>query len=86
MPGHPQILVIGDTASLDQDGKPLPGVAQAAIQQGRYAEKLIHSRITRSATRAPFRYFDKGNSAVISRALPCRNVAKLTGMTYKIVG
>ncbi len=74
MPGHPQILVIGDTASLDQDGKPLPGVAQAAIQQGRYAEKLIHSRITRSATRAPFRYFDKGNSAVIGRgfAVPQR--------------
>ena len=41
VPGHPEIFVIGDTASLDQDGRPLPGVAQVAIQQGRYAGKLI---------------------------------------------
>ena len=37
VPGHPEIFVVGDTASLDQDGKPLPGVAQVAMQQGRYA-------------------------------------------------
>jgi hypothetical protein len=37
VPKHPEVFVIGDTASLDQDGKPLPGVAQVAIQQGRYA-------------------------------------------------
>jgi NADH:ubiquinone reductase (H+-translocating) len=37
VPGHPEIFVIGDTASLDQNGKPLPGVAQVAMQQGRYA-------------------------------------------------
>ncbi len=37
VPGHPEILVVGDTASLNQDGKPLPGVAQVAMQQGRYA-------------------------------------------------
>jgi NADH dehydrogenase FAD-containing subunit len=40
VPGHPEIFVVGDTASLDQNGKPLPGVAQVAIQQGRYAGKL----------------------------------------------
>src|SRR3984893_7301153 len=45
VPGHPEIFVIGDTASLDQNAKPLPGVAQVAIQQGRYAGKLIHSRL-----------------------------------------
>jgi NADH dehydrogenase FAD-containing subunit len=67
VPGHPQILVVGDTASLDQDGKPLPGVAQVAIQQGRYAGKLIHSRITGSSTPAPFRYVDKGNMAVVGK-------------------
>ena len=38
--------MVGDTASLDQDGKPLPGVAQVAMQQGRYAGKLIRRRIT----------------------------------------
>ena len=45
VPGHPEIFVVGDTASLDQDGKPLAGVAQVAIQQGRYAGKLVHGRI-----------------------------------------
>lgn len=42
---HPEIFVVGDTASLDQDGKPLPGVAQVAMQQGRYAGNLVHRRI-----------------------------------------
>ncbi|HLX71614.1 MAG TPA: NAD(P)/FAD-dependent oxidoreductase [Verrucomicrobiae bacterium] len=67
VPGHPEIFVVGDTASLDQDGKPLPGVAQVAIQQGRYAGRLIHSRITGSRVPAPFRYFDKGNMAVVGK-------------------
>ena len=39
VPGHPEIFVVGDTASLDQDGKALPGVAQVAMQQGRYAAR-----------------------------------------------
>jgi NADH:ubiquinone reductase (H+-translocating) len=65
--GYPEVFVVGDTASLEQDGKPLPGVAQVAIQQGRYAGKLIHSRITGSKPPAPFRYFDKGNMAVVGR-------------------
>src|SRR6266436_88736 len=43
--GHPEIFVVGDTSSLDQNGKPLPGVAQVAMQQGRYAGKLIHSHV-----------------------------------------
>src|ERR1700749_4208304 len=45
VPGYVEILVVGDTASLDQNGKPLPGVAQVAMQQGRYAAKVIHNRI-----------------------------------------
>ena len=58
VPGHSEIFVIGDTASLDQGGKPLPGVAQVAIQQGRYAGKLIHSRESPGPTprEIPFRY------------------------------
>jgi len=67
VPKHPEIFVIGDTASLDQDGKPLPGVAQVAIQQGRYAGRLIHRRTTGKSAPKPFRYFDKGNMAVVGK-------------------
>ena len=65
--GFPEIFVVGDTASLDQDGKPLPGVAQVAIQEGRYAGKLIHRVISGNSKPAPFRYFDKGNMAVVGK-------------------
>jgi NADH dehydrogenase len=67
VPGHPEIFVVGDTASLDQDGKPLPGVAQVAIQQGRYAGRVIYRRVTRSDAPEAFRYFDKGNMAVVGK-------------------
>jgi len=65
--GHPEVFVVGDTASLDQDGKPLPGVAQVAIQQGRYAGNLIHRHVTGKPEPGPFRYFDKGNMAVVGK-------------------
>jgi NADH dehydrogenase FAD-containing subunit len=64
VPDHPDIFVVGDTASLDQDGKPLPGVAQVAIQQGKYAAKFIFRKVTGHPPLRPFRYFDKGNLAV----------------------
>ena len=67
VPAHPEILVVGDTASLDQNGKPLPGVAQVAMQQGRYAGKLIHGRIVGNSPPRPFSYFDKGNMAVVGK-------------------
>ncbi len=67
VPKHPEIFVIGDTASLDQNGKPLPGVAQVAIQQGRYAGRLINRHITGKSAPGPFRYFDKGNMAVVGK-------------------
>src|SRR4029453_6504478 len=65
VPGHPEIFVLGDTATLNQDGKPLAGVAQVAMQQGRYAGRLIQGRVTGQPERRPFRYFDKGNMAVV---------------------
>jgi NADH:ubiquinone reductase (H+-translocating) len=65
--GRPEVFVVGDTASLDQDGKPLPGVAQVAMQQGRYVGRLIGRRIAGQSPPRPFRYFDKGNMAVIGR-------------------
>src|SRR6266446_508318 len=67
VPDHPEIFVIGDTASLDQDGRPLPGVAQVAMQQGRYAGKSIRRRIAGKNSLKPFRYFDKGTMAVVGK-------------------
>ncbi|HEY4903742.1 MAG TPA: NAD(P)/FAD-dependent oxidoreductase [Candidatus Sulfotelmatobacter sp.] len=67
VPGHSEIFVIGDTASLDQNGKPLPGVAQVAMQQGRYAGKIIHNRIVGKPAPGPFSYFDKGSMAVVGK-------------------
>lgn len=67
VPGFPNIFVIGDLANfLHQDGKPLPGIAPVAMQQGRYLARLIYRRL-RGKTMKPFRYFDKGNLAVIGR-------------------
>ena len=65
VPEYPDIYVVGDTASLEQDGKPLPGVAQVAIQQGRYAGRRIAQSLLGKRSAKPFRYFDKGNMAVI---------------------
>ena len=67
VPGHPEVFVVGDTASLQQDGKPLPGVAQVAMQQGRYAGELIDRLISRKPASRPFRYFDKGSMAVVGK-------------------
>src|SRR5499427_6150441 len=67
VPSHPEIFVVGDTAYLEKDGKPLPGVAQVAIQQGHYAGKLIHGRITGGKQPPAFRYWDKGNMAVVGK-------------------
>jgi len=77
VPGYPQIFVIGDTASLDQDGRPLPGVAQVAMQQGRYAGRVIHRRITGKSPQRPFRYFDKGSMAVVGRGFAVLQTGKL---------
>jgi NADH:quinone reductase (non-electrogenic) len=66
VPGHPQIFVIGDLASLQQDGRPLPGVAQVAIQGGKHAAKNILRAICGEPL-LPFRYRDYGNVAVIGR-------------------
>ncbi|HXA65331.1 MAG TPA: NAD(P)/FAD-dependent oxidoreductase [Bryobacteraceae bacterium] len=77
VPGHPEIFVVGDTASLDQNGKPLPGVAQVAIQQGHYAGNLIHRRLTGKSAPGPFSYFDKGNMAVVGKGFAVLQSGKL---------
>jgi len=77
VPGHPEIFVVGDTASLDQNGKPLPGVAQVALQQGRYAGKLIHKHIAGRPKPNPFKYFDKGNMAVVGKGFAVLQTGKI---------
>ena len=66
VPGHPEIFVVGDLCSLQQDGRPLPGVAQVAMQQGEQAARNT-LRMVRNETPQPFRYRNYGNMAVIGR-------------------
>jgi NADH dehydrogenase FAD-containing subunit len=77
VPGHPEIFVVGDTVSLQQDGKPLPGVAQVAMQQGRYAGRLIDHRVSGKPAPPPFRYFDKGNMAVVGKGFAVLQSGKI---------
>ncbi len=77
LPGHPEILVIGDLAHLSgPDGKLVPGVAPAAMQQGRYAAELIRRRLAGESLPA-FRYQDKGSLATIGRAAAVANIGPL---------
>lgn len=66
IPGHPEVFVVGDMAYLEKDGRPLPMVAQVAMQGGEYAARAILCR-ERDAPIAPFRYRDKGTMAAIGR-------------------
>jgi NADH dehydrogenase FAD-containing subunit len=77
VPGHPEVFVVGDTASLDRNGIPLPGVAQVALQQGKYVGKLIHKRIAGGPAPKPFKYFDKGNMAVVGKGFAVLQTGKI---------
>jgi len=67
VPGHPNIFVVGDLATLVQDGRLIPGVGPAAIQEGRAAARNILRELRREP-RKPFRYFNKGDLATIGRS------------------
>ncbi len=76
LPGHPEVLVLGDlAAAADAAGKPLPGVAPVAMQQGRYAGRLLSRRLRGQST-PPFRYRDKGQLAVIGRAAAVAEIGR----------
>ncbi len=92
LPGHPNVFVIGDTALVlaytrdmlgrrSRDKSVLPGVAQPAIQEGRYVAKLIHRRITGASAPAPFWYWDKGSMAIVGRtyAIADLNFVRFSG-------
>ncbi|HEV7490544.1 MAG TPA: FAD-dependent oxidoreductase, partial [Rhodanobacteraceae bacterium] len=66
LPDHPEVFVVGDLATVTQDGKPVPGIAPAAKQMGAYAAHVIAKRLAGKAS-APFRYNDYGNLATIGR-------------------
>ena len=79
VPGHPEIFVLGDMMNLTDpaNGRPLPGVAQVAIQGGRYAADVIKRRLKRKAAPEPFKYFDKGSMATISRFSAVASIGKV---------
>jgi NADH:ubiquinone reductase (H+-translocating) len=75
IPKFPDIFIIGDLAhAVDEKGVPLPGVAQVAMQGGAYAAKVIRKRLEGKSEIAPFRYFNKGEMAVIGRAAAIANI------------
>jgi NADH dehydrogenase len=77
VPNYPHVFVIGDTATLEQDGKPLPGVAQVAMQSGRYVADVIRRRVTGAPAPAPFRYRNRGNLATVGRSFAIADLGRL---------
>jgi len=76
LPNHPEIFVIGDLANYPhQTGRPLPGIAPVAIQQGRYVANVLRDRIEKKSRR-PFRYKDRGNMAIVGRASAVADLGK----------
>ena len=73
VPGHPEVFVVGDMISLNQ----LPGVAQVAIQGGRYAARQIANRLDGRPADGPFTYRDKGSMATISRFSAVASIGRL---------
>jgi NADH dehydrogenase len=77
IPGHPEILVIGDLARVDDAaGAPLPGLAPVAMQEGRYAARLVSARL-RGRALPPFRYCVKGTLATIGRAAAVADLGRV---------
>jgi len=85
VPGHPNIFAIGDTASVvaptrnlfgirRQEPVPLPGVAQPAIQEGKYVAAVIRRRVMGLPPPAPFCYWDKGSLAIVGRTFAVADV------------
>src|SRR5439155_17894090 len=66
LPGRPEVFIAGDLAAFEQDGRPVPGVAPAAMQMGRHAARNVLRAIAGQPL-APFRYVDKGSLATIGR-------------------
>jgi NADH dehydrogenase len=75
IPNYPDIFIVGDLAhATDKDGKPMPGVAQVAIQGGAFVAKTIKARVENKKPDPAFHYFNKGDMAVIGRAAAVANI------------
>src|SRR5262249_35861050 len=74
---HPNVFVIGDTASVLQDGKPLPGVAPVAMQAGRYVASVIAQEVAGKDRPGAFHYHNKGNLATVGRSYAIVDMGKL---------
>jgi NADH:ubiquinone reductase (H+-translocating) len=81
VPGTQNVFVVGDAANISQDGHPLPGVAQVAIQSGSFAGRLIAAELAGRQVTKPFSYFNKGNLAVVGKnyAILERDKVRLSG-------
>lgn len=77
IPGHPEVFVIGDTATVISEGQPVPGVAPAAMQQGRYVAAQIRNAVRGVRTSTPFRYRNKGNLATVGRSFAVADFGRL---------
>jgi len=78
VPDHPEIFVIGDTAhALGRNGKPLPGLAPVAKQQGAYVAKVLRARLSGKPAPRPFRYWDWGTMATIGRRAAVADFGRL---------
>ncbi|QCO68552.1 NAD(P)/FAD-dependent oxidoreductase [Luteimonas yindakuii] len=77
VPGHPEIFVAGDLASVQQDGRPVPGVAPAAKQMGRHVARVVRSRLAGRGAVPAFRYRDLGNLATIGRRAAVADLGRL---------
>ena len=82
VPNLPGVFVIGDTALFMENGKPLPGVAQVALQQGKYVASVIAAQVENKAAPPPFRYFDKGNLAVVGRNFAILEIGRIRMAGY----
>jgi NADH dehydrogenase len=82
LPSHSEVFVIGDLAALsDETGRPLPGVAQVAMQQGKYVARVVRARLSDAPPPPPFRYLDVGSMATIGRraAVADLRIVRLSG-------
>ena len=80
--GHPEIFVIGDTAAFAQDGKPLPGIAPVAMQQGLYVADALSRAARGLSAPGPFVYVDKGNLATVGRSFAIADLGYFTASGF----
>ncbi|NJL49073.1 MAG: NAD(P)/FAD-dependent oxidoreductase [Leptolyngbyaceae cyanobacterium SM2_5_2] len=86
VPGLPNVFAVGDTAAMESGGKPVPGLAQGAMQSGRYAARVVAAKLTGKPVPAPFVYNDLGSMATIGRTFAVMEVGTLkwSGLPAKL--